>query len=53
MMPDLGRYAAEVLSAYAVSLVILALLVGAIWWRGARIRRQLGELESRRKGKDA
>ena len=41
MMPDLGDYAFEVLSAYAVS---IALLVGLIWatlQRAARLRRQL------------
>jgi len=47
MMPDLGRYAAEVISAYAVSLGLLAGLVGWVWLRGTRIRRQFEETEAR------
>jgi heme exporter protein D len=48
MMPDLGRYAAEVSAAYLVSLAILALLAAGIWWRGVRVRRQLEAIEARR-----
>jgi len=48
MIPDLGKYAAAVLSSYAISLVLLAGLVGLSLWRGARVRRQLEEVESRR-----
>ena len=36
MMPDLGKYAVEVLSAYGVTLVLLAGLVVLTLWRGAR-----------------
>jgi len=53
MMPDLGRYAFEVTSSYVVS---LALLAGLILWflaRGAKMRRQLAEIEARRGRKDA
>lgn len=53
MMPDLGDYAFEVLSAYAVS---IALLVGLIWatlQRAARLRRQLAEVEARKARSDA
>ncbi len=52
MMPDLGKYAAEVLSAYAVS---LTLIFGIIWLSLARARRvkaELAEVEARRQ-KDA
>lgn len=49
MMPDLGKYAEVVLSSYAVSLVLLALLVGLSVWQGARVRRQLQQIEERRK----
>lgn len=52
-MPELGRYAAEVLGAYAVSLAILLVLVGVIWRRGVRIRRQLRDIEARRRRTDA
>ena len=44
-MPDLGKYAAEVLSAYAVSLLLLAALIGLTLWRGRAARRALEETE--------
>lgn len=47
-MPDLGRYAVEVLSAYAGSLTLLALLVGGSVWRARRVTRQLAAIEARR-----
>ena len=53
MMPDLGRYAFEVTAAYVVSLAMLAALVGYFIWRGARMRRQLAEIEARRNRKNA
>ncbi|TCP42378.1 heme exporter protein CcmD [Rhodovulum marinum] len=49
MIPDLGKYASAVLSSYAISLVLLAGLIALSLWRGAKIRRQLEEVESRRK----
>lgn len=53
MMPDLGKYAFEVLASYGVSALILGVLVGASLWRGARVREALREVEARRKGDDA
>jgi heme exporter protein D len=53
MMPELGRYALEVTSAYIVSLAVLAALVAAIWRRGVRVRAQLSEIEARRRRGDA
>ncbi len=47
MMPDLGRYAVEVMAAYIGSLVMLAGLVGWVWWRTLRTRRALEEIEAR------
>ncbi|MEO1639464.1 MAG: heme exporter protein CcmD [Pseudomonadota bacterium] len=44
-MPDLGVYAAEVLSAYAVSIVLLAAIVGLSWRRYVRVRAALEEVE--------
>ena len=44
-MPDLGRYAAEVLSAYAVSLGLLAALVWVSFAQARRVRRRLEEIE--------
>lgn len=41
-MPDLGKYATEVLSAYGVSIVILVVIV---WQSFARARKVKAELE--------
>lgn len=48
-MPDLGKYAAEVLSAYGVSILLIAALVGWSFLRAARVRRALEEAEARMK----
>ncbi|SFE17798.1 heme exporter protein CcmD [Roseivivax sediminis] len=48
MMPDLGKYAVTVLSAYGVSLVLIAALVGASLWRARRVRAALRKVETRR-----
>lgn len=48
-MPDLGTYAVEVLSAYAVSLGLLAVIVGVSVLRGKRIKRALEQAEARLK----
>ena len=48
MMPDLGKYAVTVLSSYGATLVLLAAIIGLTLWRGARVRRQLNEIEERR-----
>lgn len=50
MMPELGKYAAAVLSAYGVTLALLIVLVGLSLWRSAKVRRQLEEIENRRSG---
>lgn len=47
MMPDLGKYAADVLAAYAVTLVILLAVVGLSVWQARRARRRLEEAEDR------
>ena len=44
-MPDLGKYAFDVLAAYGVSLVILAGIVWLSLWQGARARKRLEEAE--------
>lgn len=46
-MPDLGKYATVVLSSYAVTLGLLALLVGLTFWRAARVKAALHEIEAR------
>lgn len=47
MMPDLGKYADTVLSAYAVSILLLALLVAVSIWRGRKVRAEMEKLEAR------
>lgn len=47
MMPDLGKYADTVLSAYAASLALLALIVGLSLWRGRRVRAEMERAETR------
>lgn len=47
-MPDLGPYAADVLTAYAVSLVLLAALVVLTVLRARRVARALEEAETRK-----
>ncbi len=53
-MPDLGKYAIEVLSAYGVSLALMAGLLVLTLRRGARARADLRriEKETARHGKD-
>jgi len=48
MMPDLGKYATEVLLAYGVSIVLIAGLVGVCWRQSVAARRALDAFESRK-----
>ena len=48
MMPDLGKYAGDVLSAYAVTIVLIVALVAWSWTRARRVRAELKMLEARR-----
>lgn len=47
MIPELGKYAVSVLSAYGVSLTLLAVLVLASWQRGRKLRDELHAVETR------
>jgi len=49
MMPELGKYAATVLSAYGVSIFLLAVLVGLSIHRSGKIKRQLEKTERKAK----
>ncbi|MGI3187070.1 heme exporter protein CcmD [Nioella aestuarii] len=49
-MPDLGRYATEVLSAYAAAITLLVILIAASVWKARKVLRQLREAENRRDG---
>ena len=46
-MPDLGKYAVSVLSAYGVSLVVLAGLVWMTLAQGRKVRSEMQEVEQR------
>ncbi len=49
-MPDLGKYAVEVLMAYGVSIAVLAGLIAMSWRQSQTTKRQLEEVEARRNG---
>ncbi len=49
LMPDLGSYATFVLSAYAVSIVLILALVGLSVWAAKRAQAALDEAEARRR----
>lgn len=50
MIPDLGKYYWTVLSAYGVSIAILAVLVGFYLWRSKRVKADLKRIEDRKNG---
>jgi heme exporter protein D len=47
-MPDLGQYSVEVLTAYAVTIVPLVVIVVASVWKARRTRARLSDVEDRR-----
>ena len=47
MIPDLGKYADTVLSAYGASLLLLALLVVVSIRRGRKVRAEMKQIEDR------
>ena len=52
MMPDLGKYAGTVLSAYAAAMILMAALVAVSLWQGAKIKRALAAAEQRANHED-
>jgi len=48
-MPDLGKYADAVLSAYAASLVLLLVIVVTTLIRGRKVRADMRKIEERAK----
>lgn len=48
-MPDLGKYADAVLSSYAVSLLLIVILVALSWRRAVRVKKALEEFEGKGK----
>ena len=49
-MPDLGKYAPEVMGAYGVGIGLIVALVCVTLWRARRVRRALRRVEDRRGG---
>lgn len=49
-MLELGKYSTTILSAYAVTLVLLAAIIVVSVVRARKVKRQLAELEARRNG---
>lgn len=47
MMPDLGKYADTVLSAYAVSILLLVGLIVASIVRAKKVKKQLEDVETK------
>lgn len=47
-MPELGKYAATVLLAYGVSLLLIAGIILLSLWQSARMRAKLRDVEGRR-----
>lgn len=47
MIPELGKYALPVLSAYGATIGLLLVLVLASFWRGRRVRAEMRALEKR------
>ena len=48
-MPELGKYAEAVLSSYAVSLVLIGMLVVTSIMRSRKIKKQLEDIEKKAK----
>ena len=46
-MPELGKYADTVMSAYAAAILPLVLVVLVSLWRGRRVRAELARIERR------
>lgn len=49
-MPDLGKYAADVLMAYGITFVLIAGLILRTLMRSRKMKRLLAEAEERRNG---
>ncbi|MBU0642262.1 MAG: heme exporter protein CcmD [Alphaproteobacteria bacterium] len=48
MMPDLGKYAGDVLAAYGITILLLAGLIWRSLARSAKMKRLLKQAEERR-----
>ncbi len=48
IMPDLGKYADTVTSAYAASILLVGVMVVATVLRGRKVRAEMEQIEARR-----
>ena len=48
MIPDLGKYAVEVASAYSITFLLIVVIGFLYWRRGLTIRRRLMAAEARK-----
>ncbi len=51
-MPDLGKYAPEVLGSYGLAIVLLCGVILLTWWRGRAVRRALRAVEAQQRRHD-
>ncbi|EAQ10455.1 MULTISPECIES: heme exporter protein CcmD [Maritimibacter] len=49
-MPDLGKYAGAILTSWAATILLVALVIAVSWWQSARVKKKLEAAEARRKG---
>ena len=49
-MPELGKYAETIMTAYAATIILVAVIVVLSIVRARKVKRQLDELEARRNG---
>ena len=50
MMPELGKYADTVLTAYAATIILMGVIIVFSVLRARKVKKQLKELEARRNG---
>lgn len=50
MMPELGKYADTVLTAYAATIILMGVIIVFSVIRARKVKKQLKELEARRNG---
>lgn len=49
-MPELGKYAETIMTAYTATIILIAAIVVLSIVRARKVKRQLDELEARRNG---
>lgn len=51
-MPELGKYAGAILSAFGITLAVLLVVVVMSWLQARKAKRGLDEIEARRKQRE-